>query len=268
MLMILALVAGLGSIMGVLVDVFVDGYRFLSLSFLTHYSSRFPTQAGIRAPLLGTFLILSITAALAFPVAVGAALYLEEFAPRNRITRALRSNIQNLAGVPSVIYGLVGLAIFVRALGFNRSVLVGALTLSLMVTPIITLAAMDALRRVPMDQRMAAFALGASRWQVVRTQVLPIALPGILSGGIRALARAAGEAAPLIFIGIVTFVAFTPQRLGDPFTALPLQVFDWISRGGDYRGLAAAASLVLLFMLLALNGLAALIRVRFGRRVR
>jgi phosphate transport system permease protein len=172
----------------------------------------------------------------------------------------VRVNIANLAGVPSIVYGILGLALFVRFMGLGRSVLAGALTLSLLVIPMITLAAVEAIRGVPSGPRMAAYALGASRWQVIRHQVLPAALPRIISGAILALSRAVGEAAPLIMIGFVTFVAFTPEGLGDPFTVLPLQIFSWITRGEEFAGLAAAAGIVLLFFLLGMNALALVIR--------
>lgn len=247
-------------------DVVLDGVGHFSRHFFTNYASRFPGRAGIRAPLLGTLWLLGLTVVLAVPISVGAAIYLEEYAPRNRMTRIIRTNIANLAGVPSIVYGILGLALFVHALGLGRSVIAGALTLSLLIMPIIILSTQEALRRVPRSLREAAFGLGATRWQVVRYQVLPRALPGIISGAILALSRALGETAPLILVGTVTFVAFTPEALTDPFTALPVQIFQWVTRSQDeFQGLAAAAIIVLLALLLSLNALAVILRNRLER---
>ena len=265
--------AGLGASLGVLAilvlfgDVFRDGVGHFSRHFFTNYASRFPGRAGIRAPLFGTLWLLGLTAVLSVPLSVGAAIYLEEFAPRSWVTRVVRTNIANLAGVPSIVYGILGLALFVQALDLGRSVLAGALTLSLLIMPIIILSAQEALRRVPRGLREAAYALGATRWQVVRHQVLPEALPGIFSGAILALSRAVGETAPLVLVGAVTFIAFTPEAVTDPFTALPVQIFHWVTRSQDeFRGLAAAAIVVLLALLLSMNALAVILRNRLERR--
>jgi len=265
-LTVLGTASGVVALLVLLLDVLVDGLPSLSGHFFTNYASRFPERAGIRAPLLGTFWVIGLTALISFPVSVGAAIYLEEYAPRNWLTRLVRTNIANLAGVPSIVYGILGLALFVRFLGLGRSVLAGALTLSLLTMPMIIMAAMEAIRAVPSGQRLAAYGLGASRWQVVRHQVLPSALPGIISGAILALSRAVGEAAPLIMIGFLTFIAFTPEHPGDPFTVLPLQIFSWITRGEEFRGLAAGAIIVLLVFLLGMNVLAIFIRNRFEER--
>jgi phosphate transport system permease protein len=262
----LATFFAVAALLVLLVDIVVDAAGSLSLDFFTNYASRFPERAGIRAPLLGTLWVIGLTALISFPVSVGAAIYLEEYAPNNWLNRAVRVNIANLAGVPSIVYGILGLVLFVRIMGLGRSVLAGALTLSLLSMPMITLAAMEAIRAVPQGNRMAAFGLGASRWQVVRYQVLPLALPRMLSGTILALSRAVGEAAPLIMIGFLTFIAFTPESLGDPFTVLPLQIFGWIARGEEFKGLAAAGSIVLLMLLLGMNALAVIVRNRFEKR--
>jgi phosphate transport system permease protein len=197
---------------------------------------------------------------------VGAALYLEEYAPRNWLTRAARANIASLAGVPSIVYGILGFALFVRYLDLGRSLIAGALTLSLLVVPLMTVAAQEAIRRVPAEHRLAAYGLGATRWQVVRHLVVPAALPGILTGAVLALSRAVGETAPLVMIGVLTFIAFVPATPGDPFTVLPLQIFSWITRGEEFAGLAAAAIIVLLTLLLCMNILATLIRNRYEHR--
>ena len=248
-------------------DVLLDGLGHLSRHFFTNFASRFPERAGIRAPLFGTAWLLALTALISIPVSIGAAIYLEEYAPRNWATRAIRANIAHLAGVPSIVYGILGLALFVQAMNLGRSILAGALTLSLLIMPVIILSAQEAIRRVPMGIREAAYALGATRWQVVRHQVLPQAMPGIVSGGILALSRAVGETAPLVLIGAVTFIAFTPETASDPFTALPVQIFHWASRPQEeFRGLAAAAIIVLLGILLSLNALAVILRHRLERR--
>jgi phosphate transport system permease protein len=266
-LTVVATLFAMAALLVLLVDILLDGAGSLSVDFFTNYASRFPDRAGIRAPLFGTLWVIGLTALISFPISVGAAIYLEEYASNNWIARAVRVNIANLAGVPSIVYGILGLVLFVRIMGFGRSILAGSLTLSLLAMPMITLAAMEAIRAVPQGNRMAAFGLGASRWQVVRYQVLPLALPGILSGTILALSRALGEAAPLIMIGFLTFIAFTPESLGDPFTVLPLQIFGWISRGEEFRGLAAAGSIVLLMLLLGLNVLAVVVRNRLEKRI-
>ncbi len=252
-----------------LFDVARRGLGVLSWSFLTRYPSRFPEQAGIRSALLGTLWVMGLTALFAVPLGVAAAIYLEEYAPRNRLTRLIELNINNLAGVPSIIYGLLGLELFVRSLRLERSILAGALTLSLLILPILITASREALRAVPMSLREAAFALGATRWQVIRHQVLPVAFPGILTGMILALSRAIGESAPLITIGALTFIAFDPRGPLDPFTVLPIQIFNWVSRPqAGFHTRAAGAILVLLTVLLSMNSLAIYLRNRLQRRYR
>lgn len=269
---VFATVCGLATLVGVvtlvvlLFDIARDGLPWLDRQFVTSFASRFPERAGIRAALFGSVWILVLTALFSFPLAVGAAIYLEEYAPRNWVTRVIQTNIANLAGVPSIVYGILGLALFVRALGFDRSVLSGALTLTILILPIIILAAQEAIRAVPDSIRQAAYGLGATRWQVVRLQVLPVALPGILTGTILALSRAVGETAPLIMVGAVGFLAFTPSSVFDPFTVLPLQIYAWVSRPqAEFQGLAAAGILVLLAVLLTMNALAIFLRNRYER---
>lgn len=251
-----------GSVLVVLMaDLLLSGSGHLSLHFFSSFASRFPERAGIRAPLVGTFWLLALTGLIAVPVSVGAAIYLQEYAPPTRITRLIRVNVASLAGVPSIVYGILGLALFVRGLHLGRTLLAGALTLSLLIMPTMIMVTQEALRRVPRSVREGAYALGASRWQVVRHQVLPAALPGIVSGAILSLARVVGETAPLILVGAVTFIAFTPASLGDPFTALPVQIFNWLTRPQEeFQGLAAAAILVLLVLLLGLTAAARITR--------
>lgn len=258
---------GVAALVVLLADVLSDGLPRLDRSFLTSFASRFPERAGVKAALAGSVWLLALTALVAFPISVAAALYLEEYAPRTWLTRAIRTNIANLAGVPSIVYGILGLALFVRALGLGRSVLSGALTLSLLVMPVIILASQEAVRAVPRTIREAAYGLGATRWQVVRHQVLPMALPGILTGTILALSRAVGETAPLVMVGAVGFLAFTPSGVLDPFTVLPLQIYGWVSRPQEeFRQLAAAGILVLLVLLLTMNAAAIVLRNRYRSR--
>lgn len=264
-----ATLVGVVSLVVLLWDVVGDGAGSLDAGFLTSYASRFPERAGIKAALWGSIWLLVLTAVVAFPLGVGAAVHLEEYAPRNRLTRIIQTNIANLAGVPSIVYGILGLAVFVRALGLQRSLLSGALTLAVLILPVIIIASQEAIRAVPDSLRQAAYGLGATRWQVVSTQVLPAALPGILTGTILALSRAVGETAPLIMIGAVTFLAFTPRSLMDPFTVLPLQIYSWVSRPqAEFRALAAAGILVLLGILLGMNAAAILLRNRYQRHDR
>lgn len=250
-----------------LVDVAADGVRWLSLDFLTRYPSRIPARAGIRSAILGSLWMMALTAGLSFPLGVGAAIYLEEYAPRNWLTRLLQTNISNLAGVPSIVYGILGLAIFVRFLGFGRSVLAGAATLALLVLPVVIIASREALRAVPNSLREASYGVGATKWQTIRHQVLPVALPGILTGAILSLSRAIGETAPLIMIGALTFIAFSPTSPMDPFTVLPIQIFNWTAKPqAEFHDLAAGAIIVLLVVLLAMNAAAILLRNKFHKR--
>jgi phosphate transport system permease protein len=264
-----------------IIDVLVDGLPFINWNFLTSFPSRKAEQAGLLSALAGTIWVMLTVAVLAFPIGVGAGIFLEEFAEDNWFTRIIEVNINNLAGVPSIIYGLLGLQVFVRLLGPNgwlfeqtgiditggRSILTGALTLALLVLPIIIVSTREALRSVPDSLRLAGFALGATRWQVVRDQILPIATPGILTGTILALSRAIGETAPLITIGALTFISFLPENLQSPFTVLPIQIYNWVSRPQkDFHDLAAGGIIVLLIVLLAMNSTAVLLRNKLQKR--
>ncbi len=251
-----------------LVDVTSDGLRWLSIDFLTRYPSRIPARAGIKSAILGTLWMMGLTASISFPLGVGAAIYLEEYAPANWFSRLLQTNIANLAGVPSIVYGILGLTVFVRFFGFQRSVLAGAATLSLLVLPVVIIASQEAIRAVPRSLREGAYGLGATRWQMIRHQVLPVAMPGILTGTILSLSRAIGETAPLIMIGALTFIAFPPTSPMSPFTVLPIQIFNWASRPqADFHDLAAAAIVVLLVILLAMNATAILLRNRLRKQL-
>ncbi len=251
-------------------DVLSDGVRVIfRSSFFTNYASQLrPNQAGILAPVVGSALIVAMTAAMSLPIGVGTAVYLEEFANRNKIAGLIQLNISNLAGVPSVVYGLLGLALFVQfVFSGSRNLISGALTLTLLILPIVIIASQEAIRAVPSSRRDAAFAMGATRWQVVRHIVLPEATPGIMSGVILALSRAIGESAPILIISSLVFITFVPTGLDDRFTVLPLQIYNWISQPKkEFHELAAGAIIVLLAMLLIMNSLAIWIRSRTQRR--
>jgi len=250
-----------------LIDVTIRGLPWLDAQFMNSFPSRFPEKAGIKSAFFGTLWLVTLTAMFAIPTGVLAAIYLEEYAPRNRFTQFIEVNIANLAGVPSIVYGILGLAIFVRFFALERSVVAGALTMSLLILPVIIIASKEAIRAVPISLRQAAFAVGATRWQVTRAHVLPSALPGILTGVILALSRAIGETAPLIMIGALTYVAFLPEGPMDEFTALPIQIFNWTARPQEtFHELAAAGIIVLLAVLLLMNALAVFIRYRGSRK--
>ncbi len=251
-----------------LFDIAKDGAGWLSLDLLTNYPSRIPARAGVKSAILGTLWMMVLTAATSFPIGVGAAIYLEEYAPKNWLTRILQTNIANLAGVPSIVYGILGLAIFVRFAGLGRSVIAGALTLALLVLPVIIIASQEALKAVPGSLREASYGVGATKWQTIRHHVFPVALPGILTGTILSLSRAIGETAPLIMIGALTFIAFPPTSPMDPFTVLPIQIFNWTAKPQkEFHELAAAAIIVLLVLLLVMNAAAILLRNRYQKRI-
>jgi phosphate transport system permease protein len=263
----LATVVGIVVLAVLLVDIFRDGAGALSWEFLQNFPSRFPARSGIKPALYGSIWTLVLTAVIAFPVGVGTAIWLEEYAPNNRFTRIVQMNISNLAGVPSIVYGILGLALFVRVAGMGRSVLAGAFTLALLILPVIIIASQEAVKAVPNSIRLGAYALGATRWEAIRFHVLPLALPGILTGTILALSRAIGEAAPLIMIGALAFVPFVPDGPLDEFTVIPIQVFNWVSRPQPaFHEIAAAGSIVLLIALLTLNAAAIILRNRYSRR--
>lgn len=246
-----------------LIRVARQGLGWLDWDFIVNFPSRFPDRAGIKSALAGTIWLISLTAAISLPIGVAAAVYLEEFSRRGRLRSFIEVNIANLAGVPSIVYGILGLTIFVRGIGLGRSVLAGALTMSLLILPVIIIAAREAIKAVPQSLRQGAMALGATRWQTVRHHVLPQALPGILTGIILALSRAIGETAPLIMIGALSYVAFVPEGPMDDFTALPIQIFNWTARPQkEFHALAAAGIIVLLVVLLLMNAAAVIIRHR------
>jgi phosphate transport system permease protein len=246
-------------------------WGWLDWQFLTSYDSQLSAaKAGVLAALVGSLYLIGLTTLFAVPIGVGAAIFLEEYAQQSRWRGVVQTNIANLAGVPSIVYGILGLGLFVRGMQLGAGVLAGALTLTLVVLPIVILASQEALRAVPNSIRQASYALGATRWQTVWRQLLPAALPGMMTGVILALSRALGEAAPLVAIGAAGFVMFTPRGINDKFTALPLQIYNWTENANeDFRvHVAAAGILVLLAMLICLNATAVFVRYRFGKYVR
>jgi phosphate transport system permease protein len=269
-----ATLLGLVVLAALVFNVLGDGLPRIDWQFLTSYPSRKPENAGIYSALVGSIWLLVLTGMIAFPIGVATAIYLEEYAEPGRLPDLVEVNIANLAGVPSIIYGLLGLELFVRVfspLTGGRSVLAGALTMALLVIPIVIIASREALKAVPTSLRLGGYALGATRWQVVWALVLPSALPGILTGTILALARAIGETAPLITMGALTYVAFVPELglegLRSPFTVLPIQIFNWVSRPqAGFHVNAAAGIIVLLLLMLLMNLAAILLRNRYQKR--
>jgi phosphate transport system permease protein len=264
---IVVVVLALSALGLLLYDVFSDGWGRLNWQFLTSIASRRAAEAGIYPALVGSMYVITLTTVLALPVGIAAAIYLEEYGTGNWIARVIEINIANLAGVPSIIYGLLGLGLFVRIFGFGRSVLAGAATLALLVLPVVILSTREALRTVPKSLREGSYALGATKWQTIWHQVLPSALPGLFTGVILALSRAIGETAPLITIGALTYVPFAPDSIWSPFTVLPIQIFNWLSRPqAAFAVNAAAGIIVLLVLLLAMNAIAIVMRDRYQRR--
>ena len=269
LLAFLAIFASLVTLVALLFDVVVRGGSSVDLQFFTSAPSRIPAKAGILPALIGTLWVTTLVAIMTFPIGVAAAIYLEEYAGRGRWSRLLRINISNLAGVPSIVYGIFGLALFVRLLGLGRTVFAAALTLSLLILPVVIISSMEAIRAVPPSQREAAYALGATRWQMVRRALLPAAAPGILTGIVLAVGRAVGETAPLILIGAVTFVTFVPVNpFEDKYTVLPIQIFNWAGRPqAAFQEISAAAILVLLVLMFLLNLVAVILRARLSRTI-
>ena len=243
-----------------------EGASRLSWDFVNSYPSRFADRAGLRSSILGTAWVMGATVVMAFPISIGTAIWIEEFAPRNRLLTVVKLNLANLAGVPSIIYGILGLTLFSRYLGLGPSILAGALTLSLMIIPMTVIASQEAIRQVPPSIRDGSLALGATHWQTVRHHVLPGAMPGIMTGVILAVSRAVGETAALIMIGAFTFIAFDNTKLTDDFTTVPIQIYNWTIRPQqEFRQNAAAAIIILMVAVVSLNLIAAIIRERFRR---
>ena len=252
-----------------LYQIISTGIKWLDFSFLTSMPSRFPKKAGILSALIGSIWTIGLTALFSFPLGVGTAIYLEEYSNNKHwYNRFLQLNISNLAGVPSIVYGMIGLAVFVKAMNFGRSILAGALTLTLLILPTIIVAAQEALKSVPNSLREGSFALGVTKWKTITGTVIPYSLPGILTGAILAISRAMGEAAPLIMVGAAGYIAFLPRGPMDSFTVLPIQIFNWTSRPqADFQQVAAAGIIVLMVLLLTANAVAIILRNKFQNKI-
>lgn len=257
---------GILVLIALITDILINGIGWLNWGFFNEFPSRKPEQAGIKSAFFGTIWMIGFTAPIAFVLGVGTAIYLQEYAAKNWFTRFIQLNISNLAGVPSIVFGILGLTLFVRGIGLGRSILAGSFTMALLILPIIVVASQEAVRAVPNDLRYGSYAIGGTKWQTIRRIVLPAAMPGILTGNILALSRAIGETAPLIMIGALTFVAFTPASPMDLFTVMPIQIFNWISRPQEeFQFVAAAGIIVLLAMLIIMNSLAVYLRNKFQK---
>ncbi|UYG98235.1 phosphate ABC transporter permease PstA [Cytobacillus firmus] len=266
-LFFLATTFGIVVLAVLLYRIFTQGFGYLNADFFTNFASRRPEDAGIKAAIFGTIWLMAVTGPVSIILGVGCAIYLELYAKKNKFTRLIQMNISNLAGVPSIVFGLLGLTVFVRMLEMGRSVMAGGLTMSLLILPIIVVAAQEALRAVPKELQEASYGMGATKWQTIRRVILPAAIPGIITGAILALSRAVGETAPLIMIGALTFVAFVPESVWSGFTVMPIQIFNWTSRPqADFHDVAAAGIIVLLVMLLIMNSIAIIIRNKFSKR--
>ncbi|WP_413775819.1 phosphate ABC transporter permease PstA [Paenibacillus sp. LS1] len=259
---------GVLALMLLIIDIMVDGIATFRPELFTNYPSRRASGSGLKSALVGTLYMVCIMAPISFLIGVGAAIFMEEYAKKNKFTRLIQLNISTLAGVPSIVYGILGLAIFVRGLNLERSLISGALTMTLLVLPVIIVSAQEAIKSVPGSRRDASFALGASKWQTVQRSVLPSAFPGILTGIILAVSRAIGETAPLVMIGALTYVAFLPNNLMDQFTVLPIQIYNWISKPQTaFHDLAASGIMVLLILLLTLNMIAVVLRNKYQKNL-
>jgi len=247
--------------------IFSQGLGYLNLDFLTNFASRIPEKAGIKAALVGSLWLMAVVAPVSIILGVSTAIYLEEYAKKNKLNDFIRMNISNLAGVPSIVFGLLGLTIFVRLMDLGKSIVAAGFTMSLLILPIIIVAAQEAIRAVPNEQREASYGMGATKWQTIVRVVLPAAIPGILTGSILALSRAIGETAPLVVIGIPVILQFLPTGILDSFTALPMQIFDWAKRPQEeFQFVAAAGIIVLMTVLVCMNSIAVFIRNKFQKR--
>ncbi|MDP3048416.1 MAG: phosphate ABC transporter permease PstA [Thermodesulfovibrionales bacterium] len=279
---LLSTLVGLALLFTLMTDLFMDGFPRLSYKFFASFPSRFPGEAGILSAWVGSFLVLLVTASAAIPLGIAAGIYLEEYAGKNWLTNIIEINIANLAGVPSIVYGLLALVVFVHFFKFGESILTGGLALALLILPMVIMATREAIRAIPNSIREASYALGATKWQTVQSHIIPYSTGGILTGIIIGLSRAIGETAPIITVGALTFIAFLPTSpfssefpfisfkwLFDPFTVMPIQMFNWVSRPQqEFQLNAAAAGIVLMIMTLLMNGFAIYIRYRFRKKIK
>ncbi|MGD6815459.1 phosphate ABC transporter permease PstA [Metabacillus sp. 84] len=247
--------------------IFTQGYAYLSWDFLQNFTSVIPEKAGIKAALYGTLWVMAVTIPVSLILGVGTAIYLEEYASKNRFTTFIQMNISNLAGVPSIVFGLLGLTIFVRFFDLDRSILAGGLTMALLILPVIVVASQEAIRSVPGQLREASYGMGATKWQTIYRVVLPTAVPGILTGSILAFSRAVGETAPLLVVGAYAAVRYIPDDLLSTFTVMPIQIYQWAARPqAEFQTLAAAGIIILFIILIVMNSIAVLIRNKFSNR--
>jgi len=279
---LLSTLIGLVLLFALMMDLLIDGLPRLSYKFFVSFPSRFPSQAGILSAWIGSFLVLLVTAFAAIPLGVAAGIYLEEYARKNWLTNIIEINIVNLAGVPSIVYGLLALGVFVHLFNFGESILTGGLTLALLILPMVIMATRESIRAIPNSIREASYAFGATKWQTIQLHIIPYSMGGILTGIIIGLSRAIGETAPIITVGALTFIAFLPPSpvtmefpfisfkwLFDSFTVMPIQMFNWVSRPQkEFQLNAAAAGIVLMGMTLLMNGVAIYIRYRFRKKIR
>jgi phosphate transport system permease protein len=279
---LMALFVSILALVALFLSLALEGAGRLSLDFFMNFPSRIPAEAGILSAWVGSLVVMFVTALIGLPLGVAAGLYLEEYAPKNSVTNFIEINIMNLAGVPSIVYGLMALSLFVYKFQLGQSVLTAGLTLALLTLPIVITATREAIRTIPSAMREAAYAVGATKWEVTSHHVLPYSMGGILTGTVIALSRAIGETAPLITIGALTFIAFLPaspitneapyisfQWLWDPFTVMPIQMFNWVSRPQEeFHRSAATAGMVLMTLTLAMNGLAIWLRARYRSRIK
>ncbi len=267
-ILILATLFGIVMLFVLMRQVFNEGLKYLDLDFLFSMPSRFVNKAGVYSALVGTIITMLVTAGAAIPIGIGTALYIEEYADQNKwYNKIIAVNIANLAGIPSIVYGMLGLGLFVQYMGLGRSLLAGSLTLALLILPVIIVSTQEALKSVPKELRQGSLALGASKWQTTIKVVVPSALPGIMTGSILALSRAVGEAAPLIMVGAAGFVAFLPKSVMDSFTVLPIQIYNWTSRPqAEFHQLAASGIIVLMSIMLFFNAIAIVLRNKYQQK--
>lgn len=264
---ILCTLVGVIFLIILLFRIFQDGFKHLNWKFITSLPSRFPQKAGILTALVGSIYVILLTAIFAIPVGVGTAIYLEEYSKKNWFNTFLQLNISNLAGVPSIVYGMLGLSVFVKTLALGNSILTGALTLGLLILPVIIISSQEAIKSVPDNLRQGSLALGVTKWQTITGVVLPYSVPGIATGSILAISRALGEAAPLIMIGAAGYVPFVPNGLNSSFTTLPIQIVNWTSRPDPlFQEIAAAGIIVLMILLLSANAFAIILRNKYQKR--
>lgn len=248
--------------------IFKDGIKYLSVDFLLNSASRIPSKAGIFPAILGSIFVIVLTALIAFPVGIGAAIYIEEYMKKGKFRDFIELNISNLAGVPAIVYGIVGLAFFVQFLSLGRGILTGALTMALLILPTIVITSQEALKQVPETLREGSYALGVTKWQSITGVILPFALPGILTGTILAISRGLGESSPLIIVGAASYVTFAPEGLFSSYTTLPLQIYNWTSRPqAEFQNLAASGIIVLLIVLLTMNTIAIILRNKYQKKM-